>query len=95
MMSRKVIGAKPARVKAEETTKAPRFSAKGLNAQRARLELSAADFGKLLGVSAQSIHNRETEKANPRVDRQVWYPPGAREEGSGGEVGGTGGGVDV
>ena len=67
MLSRKVIGA--ATVKADETTKAARFSAKGLQAQRSRLDLSAADFGKLLGVSAQSIHNWESEKARPRAEQ--------------------------
>jgi DNA-binding transcriptional regulator YiaG len=43
-----------------------RFSAKGLQSQRGRLELSALDFGKLLGVSAQTIYNWEREKARPR-----------------------------
>jgi len=41
--------------------------AKGLRSQRARLGLSAADFGKLIGVSAQSIYNWESEKARPRA----------------------------
>ena len=31
--------------------------------------LSAADFGKLLGVSAQSIYNWERESAYPRVEQ--------------------------
>jgi DNA-binding XRE family transcriptional regulator len=44
-----------------------RFAAKGLRTQRARLGLSAADFGKLIGVSAQSIYNWESEKARPRA----------------------------
>ena len=44
-----------------------RFVAKGLRSQRARLGLSAADFGKLIGVSAQSIYNWESEKARPRA----------------------------
>ena len=34
-----------------------RFVSKGLRAQRGRLELSAADYGRLAGVSAQSIYN--------------------------------------
>lgn len=46
-----------------------RFGAKGLRAQRARLGLSATDFGKLIGVSAQSIYNWESEKARPRVEQ--------------------------
>jgi DNA-binding XRE family transcriptional regulator len=44
-----------------------RSVAKGLRSQRARLGLSAADFGKLIGVSAQSIYNWESEKARPRA----------------------------
>jgi hypothetical protein len=44
-----------------------RFVPKGLRSQRARLGLSAADFGKLIGVSAQSIYNWESEKARPRA----------------------------
>jgi DNA-binding transcriptional regulator YiaG len=44
-----------------------RFSAKGLQAQRTRLDLSAGDFGKLLGVGAQSIYSWEVEKSRPRA----------------------------
>lgn len=43
-----------------------RYSARSLAAQRKRLGLSAAEFGKLVGVSAQSIYNWEAEKARPR-----------------------------
>jgi DNA-binding transcriptional regulator YiaG len=45
-----------------------RFSAKGLAANRQRLELSAADFGRLLGVSGQSIYAWEAGKARPRAE---------------------------
>jgi DNA-binding XRE family transcriptional regulator len=44
-----------------------RFVAKGLRAQRKRLALSAADFGKLVGVSAQSVYNWEQGHAKPRA----------------------------
>ncbi len=67
MLSRKVIGT--ASVKAATITSTAHFSAKGLKAQRSRLDLSAADFGKLLGVSAQSIYNWESEKARPRAEQ--------------------------
>ena len=67
MLSRKVIGA--ASVKANTNTKTSRYSAKGLQAHRSRLDLSALDFGKLLGVSAQSIYNWESEKARPRAEQ--------------------------
>ncbi len=43
-----------------------RFTAKGLAANRARLELSAADFGLLLGVSGASIYLWESGKTRPR-----------------------------
>src|SRR3954469_7148211 len=33
-----------------------RFVAKGLRSQRSRLGLSAADYGRLVGVSAQSVY---------------------------------------
>lgn len=42
-----------------------RFVAKGLRSQRARLGLSASDFGKLAGVSAQTVYNWERESAYP------------------------------
>ena len=45
------------------------FLAKGLRAQRSRIGLSQTDFGKLLGVSAQSIYSWESEKARPRADQ--------------------------
>jgi DNA-binding transcriptional regulator YiaG len=43
-----------------------RFSARGVRAQRERLGMSAEDFGKLLGVSSQSIYNWEHGTAKPR-----------------------------
>jgi transcriptional regulator with XRE-family HTH domain len=46
-----------------------RFVAKGLRSQRKRLGLSQTDVGTLLGVSAQSIYNWESESARPRDDQ--------------------------
>lgn len=43
-----------------------RFSAKGLKTLRAKLGLSAADMGRLMGVSGQSVYNWEAEKARPQ-----------------------------
>ena len=37
-----------------------------MKAQRSRLGLSAADYGKLVGVSGLTIHNWEHQKARPR-----------------------------
>ena len=48
-----------------------RFTAKGLKALRARLGLSAADFGRLAGASGQSIYNWEAGKAVPRATQQA------------------------
>ena len=48
-----------------------RFGAKGLKSLRARLGLSAADFGRLVGASAQSIYNWEAGKAVPRASQQA------------------------
>jgi len=43
-----------------------RFQARGLRSLRSRLGLSAEDFGKLAGVSGQSVYNWESEKTVPR-----------------------------
>lgn len=43
-----------------------RFRAAGLASHRKRLGLSAADFGKLLGVSSQSVYKWETGEVRPR-----------------------------
>ena len=56
-------------VSVEATAKPIRFSAKRLQSQRSRLGLSAIDFGRLLGVSAQTIYNWEHEVARPRVEQ--------------------------
>ena len=50
----------------EVATGSHRFSAKRLAAHRRRLGLSAGDFGRLLGVTAQSIYNWEEGNARPR-----------------------------
>jgi DNA-binding transcriptional regulator YiaG len=49
----------------EATTRA-RFTAHGLCAERKRLGLSAEDYAKLVGVSAQSIYNWEGGATRPR-----------------------------
>ena len=43
-----------------------RFRASGLKSHRKRLGLSAADYGRLAGVSAQSVYNWELGHATPR-----------------------------
>jgi len=68
LLVRKGIGATPSATEATAKSKS-RFVAKGLRSQRTRLGLSAAEFGKLVGVSAQSVYNWEGEKARPRGDQ--------------------------
>ena len=50
----------------EEPLDAVRFSARSVKAQRQRLGLSAADYGKLVGVSGLTIYNWEHQKSRPR-----------------------------
>lgn len=60
------------RAAAETREAAPqtaRFAAKGLRRQRERLGLSAADYAKLAGVSAQSVYNWESGSTRPRADQ--------------------------
>jgi DNA-binding transcriptional regulator YiaG len=55
----------------EESSESVRFSARSVKAQRSRLGLSAADYGKLVGVSGLTIYNWEHEKARPRKAQLV------------------------
>jgi DNA-binding XRE family transcriptional regulator len=48
-----------------------RFTAKVLRSQRERLGLSAADYGKLIGVTGQTIYSWEHETARPRRQQVV------------------------
>ena len=48
-----------------------RFAPKGLKSLRARLGLSASDFGLLVGASGQSVYNWETGKSVPREAQQA------------------------
>ncbi|HYF43109.1 MAG TPA: helix-turn-helix transcriptional regulator [Ramlibacter sp.] len=50
-----------------ESQERRRFSAKGLAKHRQRLGLSAEAFGKLVGVTGQSIYKWEAGKARPRA----------------------------
>jgi DNA-binding transcriptional regulator YiaG len=51
---------------AEVDARRARFTAQGLRSQRQRLGLSAGDYGKLMGVTDQTIYNWEHETARPR-----------------------------
>jgi DNA-binding transcriptional regulator YiaG len=50
------------------STRPVRFVAKGFAAMRKRLGLSAAQLGRLVGASEQSVYNWETKKAVPRKE---------------------------
>jgi DNA-binding transcriptional regulator YiaG len=50
----------------EEPLESVRYSARSVKAQRSRLGLSAADYGKLVGVGGLTIYNWEHLKARPR-----------------------------
>jgi DNA-binding transcriptional regulator YiaG len=52
--------------KEEDELEGVRFSARSVKAQRRRLKLSAADYGKLVGVSGLTIYNWELGKSHPR-----------------------------
>ena len=65
---KKASSAKSSAVTASaETSGKLRFRADGFRTMRRRLGLSAAQLGKLLGVSEQSIYNWETKTATPRA----------------------------
>jgi DNA-binding transcriptional regulator YiaG len=64
-------GARTASLATDESStsgdeRALRFRASGLASHRKRLGLSAADFGRLLGVSGQSVYKWETGEVRPR-----------------------------
>ena len=72
LVSRKVLATPPAVPSSGSAPgKKVRFVAKGLRAQRQRLGLSQPDFGRLLGVSAQTIYNWEHEEARPRDEQMA------------------------
>jgi DNA-binding transcriptional regulator YiaG len=62
----RIVGEKATAYSDSEATTRVRFTANGLSSERKRLGLSADDYGKLVGVSGQSIYNWEGEVAHPR-----------------------------
>jgi len=70
VLSRANGGERRARAGGDEEAPARlRFSAKALAAQRQRLGLSAEKFGKLVGVSGQTVYLWEAEKTRPRNEQ--------------------------
>ena len=68
LLQRRVLATPPAAPASTPTPKM-RFVAKGLKSQRNRLGLSAADYGRLVGVSANSVYNWEQGHASPRPEQ--------------------------
>ena len=54
---------------AAEAAEGARFSARSVATQRERLGLSAAEYAKLVGVSALTIYNWEKGKTRPRQEQ--------------------------
>ena len=69
---KKLAKGQPAKMtKQEEGDDSPslRFRVGGFAALRKKLGISAAEMGKLLGVSAQSVYHWETGKTKPRASQ--------------------------
>lgn len=55
------------------TATAARFSPAWLRSHREKLDLSAADYATLVGVSAQTVYNWESGKTRPQAQQlQAW-----------------------
>lgn len=63
---RNTLAARTVAKAAQTDSSAMRFSAKGTKSLRARLGLSASDFGRLAGVSGNTVFNWEHGKAKPQ-----------------------------
>ena len=59
----------PASISPSTGKKGARFSAKGLRSHRNRLGLSAAAYGKLVGVTGQTVYKWENETVRPRAQQ--------------------------
>jgi DNA-binding transcriptional regulator YiaG len=64
-LQKQVLKSVPAQA-AEAEEERVRFTAKGLRSQRQRLGLSADNYGKLIGVTGQTIYSWEQETSRPR-----------------------------
>lgn len=64
-LERQVLKGVPAQA-TEANAQGVRFTAKGLRSQRERLGLSAANYGKLIGVTGQTVYSWEQETSRPR-----------------------------
>jgi DNA-binding XRE family transcriptional regulator len=67
-LEKQAIGNPPSEA-AEVDAERVRFTAKGLRSHRQRLGLSAANYGKLIGVTGQTIYSWEAETSRPRREQ--------------------------
>jgi len=58
-------GKRVSRRASEPDVEGRRFSARGLKSHRTKLGLSAADYARLIGVTAQTVYNWEQGKSRP------------------------------
>ena len=73
-LEKQVLENVPSQV-AEVDVERVRFTARGLRSQRQRLGLSAAECGKLIGVTDQTIYNWEHGTARPRKEQLAHIAP--------------------
>ena len=66
LSSQRADAAAPAAEEEADPLAGARFSARSVRSQRRRLKLSAEQFGKLIGVSPQTIYHWEQGKSRPR-----------------------------
>jgi DNA-binding transcriptional regulator YiaG len=64
-LQKQVLTSAPSQA-AEVDAEHVRFNARGLRSQRKRLGLSAANYGKLIGVTGQTVYSWEAETSRPR-----------------------------
>lgn len=69
LLSRHAGRTAPVTTQANDAATNLRFVAKGLRSHRARLGLSAGEFGRLVGASANSVYAWESGKTAPRRDQ--------------------------
>lgn len=69
-LEKQVLKGAPSQVVAADAV-GVRFSAKGLRSHRNRLGLSAGAYGKLIGVTGQTVYKWESEAVRPRKQQQA------------------------
>jgi DNA-binding transcriptional regulator YiaG len=68
---KKQVGSKILSDVSKEDAEGVRFSARGLRSQRKRLGLSAAAYGKIVGVTGKAVYLWENEETRPRKQQRA------------------------